>query len=100
MSPARPSASQLADSATRCKQERGWCGHESNANPIRLDLSAELARRAILASQGLAAGCRLAIGSDAHAPEHFDFLRLGVLTARRGWATAKDVVNTLLAWTG
>jgi hypothetical protein len=97
---ARPSASRLADSATRWKQERGWCGHESNANPIRLDLSAELARRAILASQGLAAGCRLAIGSDAHAPEHFDFLRLGVLTVRRGWATAKDVVNTLLASTG
>jgi DNA polymerase (family 10) len=39
------------------------------------------------------------IGSDAHAPEHFDFLRLGILTARRGWATAKDVVNTLPAWT-
>jgi DNA polymerase (family 10) len=73
---------------------------EINANPIRLDLNAELARRAILASQGLAAGCRLAIGSDAHAPQHFDFLRLGVLTARRGWARAKDVVNTLPAWAG
>jgi DNA polymerase (family 10) len=60
---------------------------EINANPIRLDLSAELARRA------MAAGCKLAIGSDAHAPEHFDFLRLGVLTARRGWATAQDVTN-------
>jgi DNA polymerase (family 10) len=70
------------------------CALEINANPIRLDLSAELARRAI------AAECRLSIGSDAHAPEHFDFLRLGVLTARRGWATAKDVVNTLPAWTG
>jgi DNA polymerase (family 10) len=70
------------------------CAVEINANPIRLDLSAELVRRAI------AAGCKLAIGSDAHAPEHFDFLRLGVLTARRGWATAKDVVNTLPAWTG
>jgi len=76
------------------------CALEINANPIRLDLSAELARRAILASPGLATGCRLAIGSDAHAPEHFDFLRLGVLTARRGWATAKDVVNTLPAWAG
>ncbi|MCX6100118.1 MAG: PHP domain-containing protein, partial [Candidatus Bipolaricaulota bacterium] len=74
------------------------CALEINANPIRLDLNAELVRRAILASQGLAAGCKVAIGSDAHAPEHFDFLRLGVLTARRGWATAKDVVNTLPAW--
>ena len=66
------------------------CALEINANPIRLDLSAELARRAV------AAGCKLAIGSDAHAPEHFDFLRLGVLTVRRGWATAKDVVNAIL----
>jgi DNA polymerase (family 10) len=67
---------------------------EINANPIRLDLSAELARRAI------AVGCKVAIGSDAHAPEHVDFLRLGVLTARRGWAEAKDVVNALPAWAG
>jgi DNA polymerase (family 10) len=69
------------------------CALEINANPIRLDLSAELARRAV------AAGCRLSIGSDAHAPEHFGFLRLGVLTARRGWATAMDVVNAFPAWT-
>jgi DNA polymerase (family 10) len=69
------------------------CALEINANPIRLDLSAELVRRAV------AAGCRLSIGSDAHAPEHFGFLRLGVLTARRGWATAKDVANALPAWT-
>jgi len=63
------------------------CALEINANPIRLDLNAELARRAIQAR------CRLSIGSDAHAPEHFDFLRFGVLTARRGWATAEDVMN-------
>ncbi|MDD5645936.1 MAG: PHP domain-containing protein, partial [Candidatus Bipolaricaulis sp.] len=61
---------------------------EINANPIRLDLSADLVRRAV------DAGCRLAIGSDAHAPEHFDFLRLGVLTARRGWAEAGSIANT------
>jgi len=60
---------------------------EVNANPIRLDLNADLVRRAI------AAGVRIAIGTDAHAPEHFDFLRLGVLTARRGWATKSDVLN-------
>jgi DNA polymerase (family 10) len=73
------------------------CALEINANPIRLDLSAELARRAILASQGLAAGCKLAIGSDAHVPEHFDFLRLGVLTARRGWVEASDLANCELS---
>jgi len=60
---------------------------EINANPIRLDLSAELVRRAI------DAGVKLAIGTDAHTPEHFDFVRLGVLTARRGWATKADVLN-------
>jgi len=64
---------------------------EINANPIRLDLNAELVRRAI------AAGVKLAIGTDAHTPEHFDFLRLGVLIARRGWATKADVLNALPA---
>jgi len=80
--------------AVFCAAAEHACALEINANPIRLDLNAELARRAV------AAGCKLSIGSDAHAPEHFDFLRLGVLTARRGWATAKDVVNTLHAWAG
>ena len=60
---------------------------EVNANPIRLDLNADLIRRA------LAAGAAIAIGTDAHVPEHFDFLRLGVVTARRGWATKSDVLN-------
>ena len=64
---------------------------EINANPIRLDLNADLARHAIDAS------VKLAIGTDAHVPEHFDFMRLGVLTARRGWATTKDVLNALPA---
>jgi DNA polymerase (family 10) len=64
---------------------------EVNANPVRLDLNAELVRRAI------DAGVKLAIGTDAHTPEHFDFLRLGVLTARRGWATKTDVLNALPA---
>jgi DNA polymerase (family 10) len=60
---------------------------EINANPIRLDLNADLVRRAI------AVGVKLAIGTDAHTPEHFDFMRLGVLTARRGWATKADLLN-------
>jgi DNA polymerase (family 10) len=60
---------------------------EINANPIRLDLGAAWIRRA------LDAGARLSIGSDAHAPDHFDFLVLGVTTARRGWASADDLLN-------
>ena len=62
---------------------------EINANPERLDLQASLIREAI------AAGARLTIGTDAHAPDHLDFLELGVLTARRGWAAADQVLNTL-----
>lgn len=74
------------DAVFRAAAEAGTA-LEINANPIRLDLSAELVHRAIQA------GCMLAIGSDAHAPEHFDYLRLGALTARRGWATRGDVQN-------
>lgn len=66
----------------------GGTALEINANPLRMDLSAELARRAI------AAGARLAINTDAHVPEHLSFLSIGVTTARRGWATAADVINT------
>ena len=62
---------------------------EVNANPIRLDLNADLIRRAI------SAGAKLAINTDAHVPEHFPFMPLAVLTARRGWATRADVLNTL-----
>jgi len=64
---------------------------EINANPIRLDLRAEHVRQAI------DAGAKLAIGTDAHAPEHFDFAEFGLLTARRGWAQGKDVLNILSA---
>ena len=63
---------------------------EINANPIRLDLNADLARRAI------DAGAKLAIGTDAHVPEHYSFMPLAVLTARRGWASKEDVLNTHL----
>src|SRR3990170_4443589 len=63
---------------------------EINANPKRLDLDDVQARRAI------EMGIKLAINTDAHHPDHMDFLPFGVATARRGWVTAKDVIN---AWT-
>jgi|Deesub1362B_J571_1020462.scaffolds.fasta_scaffold02115_3 DNA polymerase (family 10) len=62
---------------------------EVNANPQRLDLAAPMIREA------LEVGVRLAIGTDAHAPEHLDFLELGVLTCRRGWAESGQVLNCL-----
>jgi DNA polymerase (family X) len=61
---------------------------EVNGQPRRLDLDARMARRA------LAAGARLTIGSDAHSAEALDYLRLGVLVARRAGALPDDVGNT------
>ncbi len=62
---------------------------EINAQPQRLDLSSELVRRA------LGFGVKFAIGTDAHVASQLGHLELGILTARRGWATANDVLNTL-----
>tara|TARA_Y100000589_G_scaffold231804_2_gene219304 strand:- start:2450 stop:4204 length:1755 start_codon:yes stop_codon:yes gene_type:complete len=64
---------------------------EINANPQRLDLRDVHVRAAV------EAGCRIAIDTDAHAESHFDFLRYGVITARRGRCTPADCVNSLSA---
>lgn len=61
---------------------------EINANPQRLDLRDNHARLA----QEL--GVKLAINTDAHVDEHFDFLLFGVATAQRAWVTKENVVNT------
>lgn len=63
---------------------------EINANDMRLDLRDVHVRAAV---EG---GALIAIDTDAHGPEHFDLLRYGILTARRGWLTAEGCVNT---WT-
>jgi DNA polymerase (family 10) len=62
---------------------------ELDAYPDRLDLRDEHVRRAI------AAGVPIVVDSDAHSVEHLAFPREhGVDQARRGWATAADVLNT------
>ncbi|MGD9696663.1 MAG: DNA polymerase/3'-5' exonuclease PolX [Thermoleophilia bacterium] len=61
---------------------------EVNSQPRRLDLDAEMARRA------LAGGARITIGADAHSDEALDYIRFGVLTARRAGAGPEDVANT------
>jgi DNA polymerase (family X) len=61
---------------------------EIDAFPDRLDLPADLIRRA------LGHGVKFSIDSDAHATGHFANLRYGVGTAQRGWLTPDDVVNT------
>jgi DNA polymerase (family 10) len=62
---------------------------EVNASPERLDLSGPLLRAA------KAKGARFVISTDAHHPKHLANMVYGVRTARRGWLTAADVVNTL-----
>lgn len=61
---------------------------EINANPLRLDLDDVHVRRA------MELGVKLTISTDAHYPENLDLMHYGVATARRGWATAAQVVNT------
>ena len=62
---------------------------ELDAYPDRLDLKDEHVRKAI------DAGVRLVIDSDAHATAHLRFPdEYGIDQARRGWATAADVLNT------
>jgi DNA polymerase (family 10) len=62
---------------------------EINAHWMRLDLRDTHVRGAI------DAGCLIAIDCDVHAPDDFDNLLFGVLTARRGWVTPDRCVN---AW--
>jgi DNA polymerase (family 10) len=62
---------------------------EINAHWMRLDLRDTHVRAAIDAE------CLIAIDCDVHAPEDYDNLVFGVLTARRGWVTPERCVN---AW--
>ncbi len=39
-------------------------------------------------------GARITINSDSHHPDNLPWLRLGVITARRGWAEPERVANT------
>jgi DNA polymerase (family X) len=67
--------------------ERGvWL--EINSSPERLDIYGPLLRTA------KAKGCQFTISTDAHHPKHLRNMPYGVLTARRGWLTAEDVMNT------
>lgn len=39
-------------------------------------------------------GVKLAISTDAHGVEEFDFMRYGIDQARRGWLESVDVLDT------
>jgi DNA polymerase (family 10) len=62
---------------------------EINSFPDRLDLDdihVKLAKEH---------GVQFVLGTDSHSVNHFDFMRFGIATARRGWLEKKDILNTL-----
>ncbi len=61
---------------------------EIDAQPNRLDMNDIQTKTAI------EHGCKIAVDTDAHSSDQLGFMQLGVATARRGWATKKDVINT------
>lgn len=64
---------------------------ELNANDHRLDL------RDVHLKMARDAGVPICIDTDAHAFEDMDQMLYGILTARRGWLRASDVLNTRTA---
>jgi DNA polymerase (family 10) len=61
---------------------------ETNGLPDRLDLKDEHVRQAV------EAGIPIVVSTDAHSMRGLGNIVLALGTARRGWATAADVVNT------
>jgi DNA polymerase (family X) len=61
---------------------------ETNGLPDRLDLKDEHIKRAV------EAGIAIVASTDAHSTRGLGGIVLAVGTARRGWATAADIVNT------
>lgn len=62
---------------------------EINSSPDRLDLKDSHVKLAVKK------GVKLCINTDSHATDHFPFIMYGIAQARRGWATTRDVINTL-----
>ena len=64
------------------------CYVEINAEPDRLDLND------IHAHAAKSKGVKVAVSTDAHSVNAFQYMRFGIDQARRGWLTADDVINT------
>ena len=86
-STAGPRTPSTSSGSTRSRSSEG-VALEVNGLPLRLDLSGEHVRDA------LAAGVRIVCSTDAHSVRGLDNMRFSVATARRGWATAANVLNT------
>ncbi len=75
------------EKVTRAARECG-CALEVNAQPERLDIND------IHGKMARDMGVMVAISTDAHGVNDFNFMDYGVLQARRGWLEAGDVLNT------
>jgi DNA polymerase (family X) len=62
---------------------------EINAAPQRLDLTDVLVREAVKQK------IKFIINTDSHAASQMDLMQYGVSVARRGWATRRDILNTM-----
>jgi DNA polymerase (family 10) len=62
---------------------------ETNAYPDRLDL------KDIHLRQAKKKGVKVVISTDSHSTINLNYMRYGVITARRGWLEKSDVANTL-----
>lgn len=62
---------------------------EIDAYPDRLDIKDDFIKKCV------EVGVKMSIGADAHAPEHYKYLEMGLAQARRGWANKSDIIN---AW--
>ena len=65
------------------------CAIEVNGDPRRLDLAPEWIRAA------RERGIKFIVSTDAHSTGALNYLTYGVSTARRGWLTREEVLNTL-----
>lgn len=83
----REGAALDMDAVLRVAAETGTI-LEVNSQIDRLDLDPTHVRAA------LELGCLISIDSDAHSPGDLDLIEYGIGQARRGWATADDVINT------
>ncbi len=81
-----PYAVDLDAVIAAAKETGTWL--EVNGGPERLDLPDVWVRKAI------DRGVTLVLNSDAHAALELDWMEYAVAVARRGWATAANVVNT------
>jgi len=81
----RPSEIDMEELFEASKRTKTYL--EINSTPQRLDLNDDNVKMAVQA------GCKLAIDTDAHNAQYFKNVRLGIGTARRGWAEQKDIIN-------